>query len=389
MTDPIGAVTEPDPYPYYADLVARAPLHRDERLRLWVASSASAVSTVLTSELCRVRPPSEPVPAALVGSAAGDVFARLVRMNDGPRHATLKPAVESALVGFDTDRIIDRARVLARALAAELEPVRAPARLRDFALRLPVYVVADMLGVPDADLARTARFTEDFAGGLAPGASAEAITRAGGAAGELREMFRARVGTHITRNDHQLDALLTAARQSGIDDDTVVANAIGLLFQSHEATAALIANTVARLGADAELCGRVAGDQRALTAVVREVVRWDAPVQNTRRFVARAGLVAGEPMKEGDAILVILAAANRDPAVNAEPDRFDAGRSSRVAFTFGIGPHACPGEAVATTIASAGVHELLQAGLDPIRLGGPSAYRKSVNIRMALWESAY
>ena len=389
MTDPIGAVTEPDPYLYYADLVARAPLHRDDRLRLWVASSASAVSAVLTSELCRVRPPSEPVPAALVGSAAGDVFARLVRMNDGPRHATLKPAVESALAGLDADRIIDRARVLARALAAELEPVRAPARLRDFALCLPVYVVADMLGVPEADLARTVRFTEDFAGGLAPGASAEAITRAGGAASELRKMFRARVGTHITGNDHQLDALLTAARQNGIDDDTVVANAIGLLFQSHEATAALIANTVARLAANAELCGRVAGDQRALTAVVREVVRWDAPVQNTRRFVARTGLVAGEPMKEGDAILVVLAAANRDPAVNAEPDRFDAGRSSRVAFTFGLGAHACPGEAVATTIATAGVYELLQAGLDPVRLGSPSAYRRSVNIRMALWGSSY
>jgi cytochrome P450 len=146
---------------------------------------------------------------------------------------------------------------------------------------------------------------------------------------------------------------------------------------------------VARLAADAELCVRMAGDERALTAVVREVVRWDAPVQNTRRFVARAGLVAGEPMKEGDTILVVLAAANRDPAVNPEPDRFDAGRSSRVAFTFGIGPHACPGEVVATAIASAGVHELLQAGLDPVRLGRPSAHRKSVNVRMALWESSY
>jgi cytochrome P450 len=389
MTDPIGAVTETDPYPYYADLVARAPLHRDERLRLWVASSAAVVETVLRSELCRVRPPTEPVPAALVGSAAGDVFARLVRMNDGRPHSTVKPTVESALMALDADRMIDRARVLARGLAAELEPARAPARLRDFALRLPVYVVADLLGVPETDLALTARWTEDFAAGLAPGASADATARAGGAAGELREMFRARAGTHITGNDHQLDALLAAARQNGIDDDAVIANAIGLLFQSHEATAALIANTVARLAADAELCGRVAGDQRALTAVVREVVRWDAPVQNTRRFVARAGLVAGKPMKEGDAILVILAAANRDPAVNTEPDRFDAGRSSRVAFTFGVGPHACPGEAVATAIATAGVYELLQAGLDPIRLGAPSAYRRSVNIRMALWGSAY
>src|SRR5262245_35711036 len=81
--DPMHAVTHPDPYPYYADLVARCPLHRDDALGLWVASSAEAVMAVLTSERCRVRPPAEPVPAALAGSAAGDVFGRLVRMNDG------------------------------------------------------------------------------------------------------------------------------------------------------------------------------------------------------------------------------------------------------------------------------------------------------------------
>src|SRR6266567_128919 len=68
--NPIAAVTHPDPYPCYADLVATTPLYRDDTLGLWVATSAEVVLAVLTSDLCRVRPAAEPVPKALLGSPA-------------------------------------------------------------------------------------------------------------------------------------------------------------------------------------------------------------------------------------------------------------------------------------------------------------------------------
>lgn len=385
LSDPIVAVTHPDPYPYYADLVARAPLHRDERLGLWIATGAMAVTAVLTSERCRVRPPAEPVPPALSGSPAGEVFARLVRMNDGRAHATVKPAVATTLEGLDADATMARARTAARGLAAELVPARAPERLADFALRLPVYVVAGLLGADDADLPRMAGWTAAFAGGLAPGAPADAVAGAGEAARALREAFRRRMTATVGARPDGLTALAQAGARAGLDADTVAANAVGLLFQSHEATAALIVTTVAALGGHAEARARVAADSTALRGVVSEVVRWDAPVQNTRRWVAEAGSVGGQPMKAGDAILVVLAAANRDPAVNADPDRFDASRRAPVRFTFGLGPHACPGEAMAVTIATAGVQELLAAGVEPARLGPPVAYRRSVNVRMPLW----
>src|SRR5262245_65832843 len=81
--DPITAVTHPDPYAYYASLVAHKPLYYDDRLRLWVASSAAAVTAVLTNDLCRTRPSTEPVPEVRLGSSAADIFRRLVRMNSG------------------------------------------------------------------------------------------------------------------------------------------------------------------------------------------------------------------------------------------------------------------------------------------------------------------
>ena len=72
--DPITAVTHPDPYAYYADLVTRKPLYYDDKLRLWVASSADAVTAVLTNHLCKVRPPNEPVPESILGSPAAEIF---------------------------------------------------------------------------------------------------------------------------------------------------------------------------------------------------------------------------------------------------------------------------------------------------------------------------
>jgi cytochrome P450 len=98
--------------------------------------------------------------------------------------------------------------------------------------------------------------------------------------------------------------------------------------------------------------------------------------------VAEDGVVAGAPMRAGDAVLVVLAAANRDPAANADPARFDLSREGGRTFGFGEGPHRCPGEALAVTIAQAGVAELLGRGLEPRQLAGPRRYRPSVNARI-------
>lgn len=87
-------------------------------------------------------------------------------------------------------------------------------------------------------------------------------------------------------------------------------------------------------------------------------------------------------MREGDGILVVLAAANRDPAANPDPDRFDLFRRDRRIFTFGAGIHACPGDRFAIAIARAGAEALLRAGLDPERFAATRTYRPLANVRV-------
>jgi cytochrome P450 len=364
--DPIAAVTHPDPYPFYAGLVAQRPIYRDDALGLWVAASAEAVTAVLTSDLCRVRPPAEPVPRAIVGSPAGEIFRHLARMTDGPGHASCKHAVAATLGSFGAAETAAASREWARRLADELRPADAAEGLAGFHFRLPVYTTASLLGVPTDELGTVFSWTSDLVAALAPASTAPRVERGQVAAVSLLELFRA-----LGPGDGDVG-----------DEDIIVANRIGLLIQSHDATAGLIGNTLVALGRHPDIRERLAADPDLLPAVLLEVLRHDPPVQNTRRFLARDGVVAGQEMREGDAVLVLLAAANRDPAANPSPERFDPFRKERRIFTFGAGIHACPGDTLAVAIARAGVERLLLAGLDLERFAAGVTYRPSANARI-------
>jgi len=353
--NPIAAVTHPDPYPFYADLVARKPLYRDEELQMWVASSAEAVTAVLSSELCRVRPPAEPVPVALLGSPAGEIFRHLVRMNDGAGHCPFKQAVTGALDAVEPARVGAESRRWAERL--EISP------LADFAFGLPVAVVASLLGLPEDTLPPTISWMRSFVPAITPGCGPEALERGKEAAGRLLDLFLSFLRTSSATG--LLATLAQEARRVGRDDENVIAaNAIGFMVQAHDATAGLIGNTLIALASHPT-------DPSRLAEAIQETLRFDPPVQNTRRFVAQDGIVAGQMMRAGDAILVVLAAANRDPA-----------NQERRIFTFGAGLHACPGEKLAATIAQAGIERLLLGGLDPARFAAARSYRPSANARI-------
>jgi len=377
--DPIAAVTHPDPYPYYADLVAHKPLYYDDKLRLWVASSASVVTAALTNDLCRVRPATEPVPKSLLGSPAAEIFRHLVRMNDGERHCPFKQAVSAALSSIDAAQAAQQSVKWARSLLKGGGPER-PSR---FAFHLPVYVVGSLLGIPEDRLHQTALWMGDFARCLAPASSPEQIEWGKAAAGHLLQMFRDLLGNE----EGLLSALAREARRIGREEtDAIIANGIGFLSQTYYATAGLIGNTLLALASRPEILDQVSADPELLRSAIQEVLRYDSPAQNTRRFLIGDGFVAGEKMKSGDAILVILAAANRDPSANPNPERFDIFRKERRIFTFGVGAHACPGEALATTIAKAGVERLIASGVTLERLAATMTYSASANTRIPIFE---
>jgi cytochrome P450 len=242
---------------------------------------------------------------------------------------------------------------------------------------VPAQVVAVLCGLDEDAANEASRLIGDFAQCIPASATAEHQAAAAQAAAALRDL----IGPALTGYG---DGLLAELVRAATEDDwaeqaPLLANGIGLLSQTYDATAGLIGNTLLALARE--------GTPRRATAdtlgpFVSEVVRHDAPVQNTRRFAARPARIAGTTVTAGDAILVVLAAANRDPAVNPEPGAFRTGRMSPAVFTFGAAAHRCPGQAIAERIASAVVAELLSYGFSPSSLPSPVAYQPLANARI-------
>lgn len=385
---PIEAATHPDPYPYYADLVAHKPLYWDETIGFWIASSAAIVTAVLKNPLCHVRPPAEPVPAALLNSASADIFRHLVRMNDGQQHHCLKGAVSSMLQAMNGDTILAQSKIWARLLAEEMKRESHPGRLAEFAFRLPVYVLASLLGIPEAHLRQTEVWMSDFVRCLAPGSLPAQIEQGKQAASHLLDLFHTVMCLQEAEDTSSgLRLLMHDMKQAGYPGRAMaVANGMGLLSQAYEATAGLIGNTLLTLARHREVYEQLLVDPDLLPPVIQEVLRHDPPIQNTRRYMVSNGTIAGAEMKEGDGVLVVLAAANWDSAVNHHPERFDLERPAPRLFTFGVGEHVCPGEMIATIIARAGVEQLIHSGVKVPDLAESVSYRSSANTRIPLFE---
>jgi cytochrome P450 len=306
-------------------------------------------------------------------------------MTAGPNHATAKAAVGACLAAFDPAQIVALARRAAAGLACELAGEHRRGIDR-FSFALPVQVIAQVIGLP-ADIAgQCAILIGDFVRCLSPLSGTAEIARSNAAASALIETLHEEL-----RRPRRGGLAMTVERlQSlGIEDtDAVLANLVGFMSQTYEATAGLIGNTLLALARNPGLCRRAVGDDALLHRVIEEVARHDPPVHNTRRFVAQDGIVAGEAMKAGDHILVVLAAANRDPARYERPHVFDPNRPDRSSFTFGAGRHACAGQAIAAGITAAGIQALIAHGRDIAALSRPVEYRRSLNSRIPLFGGA-
>lgn len=396
--DPISAVSAPDPYRLYKDLTAERPLYYDEGLRMWVASSAVAVESILNCSRFRVRPLDEAVPKSLSGTRLGDVFGHLVRMQDGERQALLKRAVCGALAPIDAKGLLLRSETWTQHLLEALPKKGSGGLTPDVALSLPVYVLGSLLGVPSDLLPRCVGWMDDFVRSIAPGSTPDQLARGGAATDALVALFQEllqQAQFPDYKNPRGMPGnvgLLSSFARSACRhaEGAIVANAIGFLSQSYEATAGLIGNTLIALAKRHQLRGRLAAEPMLLAAVISEVARHDPPVQNTRRFLAEDTVIYGQEMRAGDAVVLVLAAANRDPAVNPDPAHFDPSRSKPVVFTFSSGAHLCPGPKMALALAEGAVRQVLASSIDLERLIEEFDYRPSQNGRIPQlnWKSA-
>ena len=342
--NPVAAVTHPNPYPYYRRLAVDRPLAFHAPLGMWVAADASSREAVLASPQCLVRPLAGCVPPAIAGTVAGELWSRWARMSEGGQHAERRARLERALARVPLAGIRPSAEIVAQQMLPSAVSSVSGMALDEYVTRMPPLVLACALGIEPPGDPVWADYLLAFGRGIAPEAD-EAVRRAGEAAARsLVARFEGRAG-----------------------DDLTVADLIALLWQSADATAGGIGNTLVALARAPEMREQLLREPAALEDRVREVLGSDPPVHNTRRYVADGARIAGVTVPAGDTILVVLASRNAELL--------------RVPPTFGHGRHGCPGDAIAVEIMTAAIRPLLARGLDWARLAAPD-YRPSLNVRI-------
>jgi cytochrome P450 len=350
--DPRDPAFLADPYPAFAGLRARGPVHRHDGLGLQVAVSHAACDAVLRDRsLGRIWRDREPV-AEL---AAFNLLHRTSMLeNEPPTHTRLRRLVAGAFGRGHVERLRGTVDALADRLVADLAArLRAggPADLLEtVAEPLPVEVIAELIGVPPPDRHLLRPWSNAIVKMYEYGLPGDRRRAAETAAGEFVAYLRGVVADRRARpRDDDLVTDLVRASDAGerLSEDEVVGTCVLLLMAGHEATVNVVGNGVHALLRHPDEWRRVAADPALVPAAAEEMIRYDAPLQLFERTATRDVEVAGTVVPEGRKIAALLGAANRDPAAFDEPDRFDAGRARNPHLGFGAGIHFCLGAPLA------------------------------------------
>jgi cytochrome P450 len=252
-----------------------------------------------------------------------------------------------------------------------------------FAWLLPVNVICELLGVPEADRAAFRPEARKLALALDFGNDPELLATADAAAFWLRDYFTVLVAGRRDAPAGDLISELagTGGGQGKLSEAELLVNLTLLLFAGFETTTNLLGNGLAilltRPSVEAGLREGSIGSQ----AFVTEVLRFDAPVQAaTDRWRVEPGQLAGFSMPAGSFVLPLIGAANRDPRRFSDPDTFDPARKDAGALSFGAGAHFCLGAALARMEAEL-AFPLLLASLPCLALAGDPARRQGLAFR--------
>jgi len=332
-----------DPHPHLRWMRRHAPVYRSESAlgAVWGITRHADVVAISRDPVTfcsrhSSRPDAPPIPS-------------MINLDD-PAHLRRRSLVNR---GFTPRRVADHEPKI-RAICADLiQRARAKGRfdfVHEIAAPLPMNVIGDLLGVAPEDRDDLLRWSDDLILGTSASASPQARAAAIAAFTEYAAYHRRVVEERrARRRQDDLLSVLVHAEIDGdrLDDDALLQESLLILVGGDETTRHVISGGMHALLQHPEQRAHLAAHPAALPAAVEEMLRWVTPIQNMARTLTRDVELRGERLREGDKILLLYPSANRDEAVFADPDRFDAARSPNDHLAFGHGTHFCLGASLA------------------------------------------
>lgn len=363
-----------NPYPFYAMARAKGPLHHWTDYGMMAAFTHDAVSTLLRDRrFGREVPPelARPVPDHLRPFYAVDNHSMLEL--EPPRHTRLRGLVLRAFTSRRIAALQPEIAALAHRLAEAL-PDGECDLLPAIAAPLPVIVIARLLGVPEEMAPQLLRWSNDMVAMYQARRDRAVEDAAATAAADFTAYLSDYIDARRRAPRDDLITELIAAEEDGerLSTEEMIATCILLLNAGHEATVHTIGNGVAALLVSGlDLAPLMIPDR--IDGTVEEILRHDPPLHMFTRYAYEEVEVFGHRFRRGDQVALLLGAANRDPEVWPDPDRFDPSRPVRTNASFGGGLHFCIGAPLARLELRTALPVLFETCPD-LRLTAPPRY---------------
>ncbi|WP_432062963.1 cytochrome P450 family protein [Streptomyces sp. S1] len=347
-----------DPYPAYAWLREHAPVHRTtlpSGVEAWLVTRYADARQALADQRLSKNPahhdesPHAKGKTGIPGERKAELMTHLLNI-DPPDHTRLRRLVSKAFTPRRVAEFAPRVQELTDRLIDAFVEKGSADLIHEFAFPLPIYAICDLLGVPEED-------QDDFRdwagmmirhGGGPRGGVARSVKKMRGYLAELIHRKREAPG------DDLISGLIKASDHGEhLTENEAAAMAFILLFAGFETTVNLIGNGVYALLRDPVQRGLLqtslaAGETGLLETGIEELLRYDGPVEMaTWRYATRALTVGGQEIPAGDPVLVVLAAADRDPERFDGPDVLDLARRDNQHLGYGHGIHYCLGAPLA------------------------------------------
>ncbi|MCW2527361.1 MAG: cytochrome [Pseudonocardiales bacterium] len=371
-----------DPYPFFDAARADGDVQWHEELGMFLAVSHAAANAVLrTRTLGRVwtpRWPDEPMPGFEL------IHVNSLLENEPPVHTRLRRLVASAFARGHVERLRPRVAELASGLADDLSAQDGPVDLIEiYAEPLPVQVIAELLGVPEADRHHLRPWSNAIVKMYEYAVSPQQRAEAEAASTEFVEYLRELVAQRRTEPGPDLiSSLIVESDADGarLSEDELITTCTLLLNAGHEATVNVVGNGMLALLNYPDQLERLRADPSLIPGAVEELIRFDAPLQLFERTALADTTIGDVTIPAGTKIAALLGSANHDPAVFTDPSRLDVGRTDNPHLGFGAGIHFCVGAPLARVELQVSLTTLLTR-FAKIELAGPAERRPEFVIR--------
>jgi cytochrome P450 len=366
-----------DPYPFYEECRRGGDVVWHDTAQAWLVLGYHAARQALGDPGWTSDPRLNPNTRAAIQPIGLDMINRSMLLTDGANHRRLRGAVRDVFTPSFVTGLTDGVDAISAAVIDYPDTGVPFDFMTDIAMPLPLTVAAEWLGL-DPDSAELLR------------AESPAIIRMLGALADPKEInagaaaFATLIADFLPlaadRRTHPGEDLMSfIAADPALELDDVVITAILIAVAGHETTANLLGAAMIRLLTPSADGARLVDNlDTADPALLTELLRLDGPVQATARTASQDQRIGGTEITAGQQALVVIAAANRDPAIFDQPDEFLVGRNGLTPLTFGYGAHYCLGAALARLEATAALRQILAR--KPV-LAAPPAWRDTPAIR--------